>query len=203
MGTGYINVSRVDFIVEAFQAGSEGKVNLTLFGIEEKILEICDNGKDDDADGFIDCNDRKCVTSALCAKFQCRADQKLGILPLDGTTTSAVVQTSNGGDDQMTPCVAAQGGQDAVLDFTLPAKADLKIEWAQVGNHAFALYQNTSDLLACDSGPLIKCTASLGTATGSIPLLAVPAGKYHLVVDADRPGKEGGVVVQFSGFPAK
>jgi hypothetical protein len=27
---------------------------------------------------------------------------------------------------------------------------------------------------------------------------ALAPGRYHLVVDADRPGKEGGVVLQFS-----
>ena len=26
----------------------------------------------------------------------------------------------------------------------------------------------------------------------------LPSGRYHLIIDADRPGKEGGVVVQLS-----
>jgi hypothetical protein len=192
-----------NLIVSAFQAGTEGTVNLTLFGIQEKTLEICDNGIDDDGDGFIDCADLKCVTSPLCAKFACRADQKLGLLPLNDTPTAAVVQTTNGGDDQTTtPCVTAAGGQDAVIDFELPAVADLTIDWAQVGNHDFALYQDASDLLACDAGPLVVCTSSGGNATGMIPLTKVPKGKYHLVIDADAPGKEGGVVVQLSGHPS-
>ena len=29
-----------------------------------------------------------------------------------------------------------------MVDFTVPSKANLKIEWAQAGNHDFALYTN-------------------------------------------------------------
>ena len=50
----------------------------TLFGVQEKTLEICNNGIDDDGDGKIDCADLKCVTSPYCQKFQCRADAELG-----------------------------------------------------------------------------------------------------------------------------
>ncbi len=64
-----------DILVDAFAAGDEGTVNLTLFGVQEKTLEICNNGIDDDGDGKIDCADLKCVTSPYCQKFQCRADQ--------------------------------------------------------------------------------------------------------------------------------
>jgi hypothetical protein len=200
-----LQAGKYNVIVEAFQAGSEGTVNLTLFGIGETVLEICDNGIDDDMDGFTDCMDKKCVTSPLCAKFQCRADQNLGIVPLGVGVpgVNGIVQTSNAGDDQtMTPCVSGAGGQDQVVDFELPGKADITIQWAQVGNHAFALYQNTTSLLACEDNPLINCTASMGSQVGSIPLTGVPKGKYHLVVDAAQAGTEGGVVLQISGVPS-
>jgi len=38
----------------------------------------------------------------------------------------------------------------------------------------------------------------MGTATGMHTFTKLPGGRYHLVVDADAPGKEGGVVLQFS-----
>jgi hypothetical protein len=197
-----IQPGRYNVIVEAFQSGQEGNVDLTLFGIQQTVLEICDNGIDDDHDGATDCNDLKCVTSPLCTRFQCRPDQRLNILPINGTPTSVVVQTTNAGDDQKMTCTSLPGGQDAVIDFQLPAKTDLKIEWAQVGNHAFALYANPSDLLACDAGTLVSCTPSMGVSTGQVNLPGVPFGKYHLVVDADHPGTEGGVAVQLSGTPS-
>jgi hypothetical protein len=193
---------KYNLIVEAFQAGSEGTVDLTLTGFQEKVLEICNNGIDDDGDGFIDCADRKCVTDPQCSQFACRVDDRVGVVVLDGTTvTSAVVQTSNAGDDQQsTPCVSQPGGQDAVVQFELPAKTSLKIEWAQAGNHDFAIYQDTSDLLACDANPLSDCHKTNGASTGSYNV-TLALGKYYLVVDADAPGKEGGVVLQFSGLP--
>jgi hypothetical protein len=188
-----------NLIVQAFQSGDEGTVSLTLSGIAEPVREICDNGVDDDGDGFSDCDDSKCVTAAACAKFACRPDQKVGLLPLDGTPQSAVVQTAMAGDDQkMTACVSATGGQDGVIDFQLPAKADLTLEWAQVGNHDFALYSDEGALFACDAGAAFACLTSDGMATGMHLFSGLPSGRYHLVIDADRPGKEGGVVVQLS-----
>ena len=53
-------------------------------------------------------------------------------------------------------------------------------------------------LLACDAGTQRACVSSMGMATGMHTFPALPGGRYHLVVDADQPGKEGGVVLQFS-----
>ena len=94
-------------IVQAFQSGEEGTVALNLTGLQETVGEICDNGIDDDGDGFIDCADRKCVTSPECAKLACRADQSIGLLPLNGTPSSVVVQTTNAGNNEtLTTCVS-------------------------------------------------------------------------------------------------
>jgi hypothetical protein len=144
----------------------------------------------------------KCVTSPYCQKFVCKADATLGIVPLDGSTVSTTVQTAGNGDKFVSPCATMPGGQDAVVDFTVPSKANLKIEWAQAGNHDFALYTDVNDLAACDAGMLIGCTSSADQSTGAITLAALPGGKYHLIVDADAPGAEGGVVLQLSGAPS-
>jgi hypothetical protein len=188
-----------NIIVQAFEAGSEGTVTLTLTGIQETVREICNNGVDDDRDGFIDCADRKCVTEATCTKFSCRAEQNGGLLPLDGSPVSVVVQTAMAGDDQMTTsCASASGGQDGVIDFQVPALAEVTMQWAQVGDHDFALYDNEGTRLACDAGRQRACVSSAGMATGTHLFSALPPGRYHLVVDADRPGREGGVVLQLS-----
>jgi hypothetical protein len=188
-----------NLIVEAFQTGSEGTLSLSLTGVAEIIREICDNGVDDDKDGATDCMDRKCVTSTICEKFACRPDKSLGLLVLDGSVVSAVVETSAAGDDQtQTACVSAGGGQDGVIDFQLPARSDLTLEWAQVGNHDFALYVNDGAPLSCEAGQSFGCISSGGQATGTKVLPALPAGRYHLVVDADHPGAEGGVAIQLS-----
>jgi hypothetical protein len=192
-----------ELLVDAFAAGKEGTVNLTLFGVEEKVIEICDNGIDDDNNGLTDCKDPACFTSPLCQKFTCKPDRQLGLLPLDGTPTSTTVQTSGNGDNFRNSCSSQTGGQDADVDFTLPARTNLKIEWAQVGNHTFELYPNVNDSASCDAGTPINCTPSGGAQTGSYTLNNVPGGKYHLVVDADRPGSEGGAVLQVSGTAAQ
>jgi hypothetical protein len=193
-----------NLIVQAFQPGSEGTVMLTLSGLGDAIREICNNGIDDDGDGAIDCMDLKCVTDPSCAKFACRADETVGLLPLDGTLTPAVVvQTSTAGNDEATAmCVSAPGGQDAVVDFQLPALADLTVQWAQVGNHALAIYADGGMLLACEASTNLACFKTGGATAGTQVFPKVPMGRYHLVVDADKPGSEGGVVLQLSAKPS-
>ncbi|HXU04363.1 MAG TPA: hypothetical protein VN903_25555 [Polyangia bacterium] len=202
-GCGYsipeLQPGNYNVIIQAFQAGSEGTVTLTLTGIQEQIREICDNGIDDDRDGATDCDDKKCVTEAICAKFACRADATAKLLPLDGTAVLVSVTTTGNMNDQQKMCSTASG-DDAVVDFQLPALADVTMQWAQVGNHNFALYDNKNPNLACDAGTQFACVMSSGTPSGSYVFTKLPGGRYHLVVDAAAPGKEGGAVLQFSAI---
>ena len=189
-------------LVQAFAAGSEGTVDLTLHGVSQRILEICNNGIDDDGDGAIDCNDRKCATDSSCVALRCRPDKQLGLIAIDGSTVSATVQTSGAGNDQQnSTCVSGPGGGDAVVGFTLPGKTDLTIAWAQVGNHALVLYQGDNAQVPCEANALIDCKATANASTGSYTLHSLAAGKYYLVVDADKAGSEGGVILQLSGLP--
>ena len=189
-------------LVQGFTGGSEGTVNLTLRGTNQRVLEICDNGKDDDGDGAIDCNDRKCATDESCTKLRCRPDKQLGLLALDGTTTSVAVQTSGAGNDQTkSTCVSAPTGADTVVGLTLPGKTDLTVEWAQVGNHALVLYKGDNAPVPCEANALVDCRATAAASTGKYVLKGLAAGQYYLVVDADKSGSEGGAILQVSGLP--
>jgi hypothetical protein len=203
-GCGYsipdLQPGEYNLIVQAFQAGDEGVVSITLTGMQELVREICNNGIDDDMDGYTDCADRKCVTSPYCQMMACQVSKDLGLVPLDGSVLSAVIQTSGAGDHEThTACVSEPGGQDGDVDFQLPATADLSIEWAQVGNHVLALYSDDGKLLSCEASTSFGCTPSNGQPTGMKIITALPAGSYHLVIDADKPGAEGGVAIQISG----
>jgi hypothetical protein len=166
-------------------------------------VEICDNGIDDDGDGAIDCNDRKCVSDVHCKNQQCQPDEELGLLRLDGSTLSGTVDTSRASDDQhQSACATGSGGKDAVVEFELPGKTDLTIEWIQFGNHVLAIYQADVVPMPCEANTQINCTATNGASSGSYPLKGLAAGKYYLVVDADKAGSEGAVSLQISGLPS-
>ena len=191
-------------LVQGFAAGSEGTVDLTLSGGAQRTLEICNNGIDDDGDGAIDCDDRKCATNVDCVALKCRPDKQLGLLALDGSTVSVAVQTSGAGDDQhKSSCVSGSGGGDVVVEFKLPGKTDLTIAWAQVGNHALVLYQGDNAKVPCEANTLVDCTATKAVSTGSYVVKGLAAGKYYLVLDADKAGSEGGAVLQLSGLLAQ
>jgi hypothetical protein len=191
-------------LVQAFRRGTEGTVDLRLRGATQRVLEICDNGVDDDGDGAADCDDRKCATEEICTKRRCRPDKDLGLLVIDGSAVSLALQTSGAGNDQTkSTCASAPTGADGVVGFSLPGKTDLTIEWAQVGNHALVLYQADVAPLPCEANTLVECKATAGASTGSYVHKGLPAGQYFLVVDADRAGSDGGVILQLSGFPAQ
>ena len=56
----------------------------------------------------------------------------------------------------------------------------------------------TFDVASTEAGSSFACVSSDGQATGTRLIPGLPAGRYHLVVDADRPGLEGGVALQLS-----
>ena len=81
----------------------------------------------------------------------------------------------------------------------MPAKADVTLEWAQVGNHDFALYSDDGKLLSCEGGMSFGCISSAGASPGMTVFQGLPQGSYHLVIDADQPGSEGGDAIQNFG----
>jgi hypothetical protein len=188
-----------NLIVDAFQMGSEGTVSLTLSGVSEAITEICNNGIDDDGNGLVDCADPSCVTSASCATLACRPDQSLGLLALDGTPVSLAVTTTAAGNDQSSRCTSGTGGQDIDIDFQLPGTTDLTIQWVQLGSNDFAIFSSEGPLFSCDAGAPIACISPGGQSSGQQVVKGLPAGSYHLVVDADASGTEGPVGLRISG----
>jgi len=193
-----------NLVVQAFESGGEGTVDLTLTGIDETILEICDNGIDDDGDGATDCYDIKCAGDPTCEKLACKPDEALGILRLDGTPVKTAVSASISTAQHATSaCVSTKGGGEAAVSFTLTSKADITIEWSQFGNQALVLYKVINEHLPCEANtPAIDCHATAGAATGSYSRTGLAQGTYYLVVDADKPGSEGAVALQIKGLPS-
>ena len=193
-------------IVEAFESGTEGTMQLTLSVLDDRQLEICNNNIDDDMNGLTDCNDPKCFTSQYCTKSQCRADKTINPMPLTGTQVFELVQTSGNGDHGGAGCATTAGGQSAIIGISLTANADLTLQWQQIGNHDFALYTNDGQQAPCDAGTQLQCTKGGGAnQSGNTSWTNVPEGNYWLVVAADAPDgttiSSGSVDVALSGLP--
>jgi hypothetical protein len=145
--------------------------------------------------------DLKCVTSPLCGKSLCGVNQTFGLVPLDGSALGPIaVQTTGAGDNQTSMCTSGSGGQDSVVDFQLPGTTDLTIQWGQIGRHDFTIFPDGGSLMACDAQSAVACIHAADQRTGSQTISRLPKGKYHLVVDADTAGDEGGVLLQISGI---
>jgi hypothetical protein len=194
-------------IVEAFTPGSEGTMNLTLSIVDDRQLEICNNGIDDDNNGLIDCADPKCATSIYCVKQQCRPDQTIDPMPLTGTNVFKLVQTAGNGVVAQAPCATTPGGQTAVVELTLTANADLKVQWNQLGNHVVSVWNDAGAQLPCDAGALLACAPAVGmNQPGMATFSKVPQGRYYLIVQGDAPDgavqSSGSVSLAISGTPS-
>ena len=183
-------------VVEAFQPGKEGTMALQLSAVDDHAQEICNNGKDDDGDGKIDCQDSNCSTKPLCQGQTCTPEQRLGLAVKGGPQLSVALTTSGAGDRNSASC-ALGGGEDAVASFTLAESADLALEFAQLGNHVFAIYEDKGVGYACDAAP-IACQSGTSQATGKLLFPSLPPGQYFLVVEAISGGAEGSVVMRLA-----
>ncbi len=185
-------------IVEGLKAGSEGKVNLTLSSIPDEATEICNNGIDDDMDGFTDCADKKCATYVGCLKTQCTADATIDPMPLDGSPVFKLVQTAGAKAVATLPCATKPGGDDAVVFLNMPAQANLEVDFTQIGNHDVAVYPDLGQGILCDAAPALICVQSGGMGSGMVTVPNVPQGKYWVVIGADSPGQEGSASLRFT-----
>ncbi len=187
-------------IAEAFQAGKEGTLNLTLSSIFDRALEICNNKIDDDVDGFIDCADKKCATSPYCIQKQCKADDTIDPMPVGGTKVDKLLTTVGKQVTAQPSCEAAPGGGNAVIFLNMPKKANLTVGFLQFGNHVFAIYPYLGAGLICEAASAIGCQASNGSGSGTVTFNDVPAGKYWFIVAASKPGTESSIALEFTAL---
>lgn len=183
-------------IVEGFKPGSEGTFNINLSAYSGTAQEICNNGKDDDGDGLIDCADFNCTASPLCANKTCSPDKVVGTLTPGGKTLSTAVTTSNNGDKYKTTC-ATNSGEEAVIGFSMAKQGDVEVDFAQFGDHVIGLYADKGTGLSCSASPQ-GCQKTGGKASGKIVFKSVHIGKYFLIIDADKKGQEGSVLLKLT-----
>ncbi|HZU81986.1 MAG TPA: hypothetical protein VE987_03670 [Polyangiaceae bacterium] len=191
-------------IVEALAAGDEGPVNLTLSSIQDRALEICDNGIDDDMDGYTDCADRKCATSPHCIAQACKADASIDPMPTTGVTVDEFFDTTNMTATAKPACQAMSGGRNATVYINLPQQATLTVDWFQGfgSDHVLAVYPDIGAGLICQAaGHDDGCVPTMAAMTGTATFMSLAQGKYWLVIAADKPGTEGPISLKISAAP--
>jgi hypothetical protein len=156
-------------VVDGFGPGSDGNyvLNITL-----DVDEICDNGDDDDEDGFTDCADVDCAGSDECAAVDCPAETLGGALGevASGDTTgeSFSFEHDCGGD-----------GPDVAYNWTAPSTGGFDIE-------ADADFDVDIAVFAGCEGEELTC------GTGGRTLLDLTEGDtVTIVVDGEDPSEFG------------
>jgi hypothetical protein len=122
-------------------------------------------------------------------------------MPLDGSAVFELFKTDMAPSQASPPCVVMPGGGTAVIFLNMPNVANLTVDFNQFGNHVLAVYPYLGAGLLCDAGKPFGCWQSMGAMAGSATFPKVPAGKYWVVIAADKPGDEGQIGLRFSAKP--
>ena len=123
-------------------------------------------------------------------------------MPLNGMPEIVNVDTIGKQVTAQPPCETKVGGGNAVVFLNLPADANLKADYSQAfSNHVFAIYPDLGVGLICEAGKSLACFPSNGANTGMLTFPRLVAGKYWLIVAADKPGTEGAVTLRLTATP--
>ena len=178
-------------------AGQRGHRQPDADGHQERSVEICNNGIDDDGDGATTAPTASASPQPICARFTAAPTRPSGLLPLDGTPVS-VRDPDGDGHGRSDRAVRERAGR-AGRRRRLPGPRWPTSRWngpRSATTTSRSTTTRTPARLRC--GKQFACVQSGGIATGTHVFTKPPPGRYHMVVDADAPGKEGGVVLQFS-----
>jgi hypothetical protein len=169
--------------VNVLLEGNSG--NLSVFASQEYV---CDDGIDDDADGYMDCDDDEdCWFDANCGGAQCPNFELIDPVTYTVVDGNSVLQSTvaTSGDDEQASCFAS-GGQDNSYRYTANETGCLQV----------VAYSDSIDvsLTAMDScgGSELDCNASdsyfanyFGTTYAAyIPVDVTAGNNYIIVVDA-------------------
>ncbi len=185
-----------NIVVDGGFAGDAGDYGIHIETFAPAAKETaCNNGIDDDGDTLLDCNDKDCLASPLCAKAAgetCTDPYELFNGPVidKGEVVSITYKgnTSPMKKDLTGSCDSAdtKASPDMVFSFTLsdPMWLTASHDFEGLVYPAFYLLDS-----GCSTGKELACTTSgEEPAELSLPLAA---GTYFIVVDGSYPGDSG------------
>lgn len=178
-----LSPARYFLLVDAVSGDRTGVGEVTV-EVLDPLLELCDDGVDDDSDGLTDCVDPDCVADPVClpeaachdatdndldgyadcADFDCVGGPACGpgacVADRDLGLLSAglplwtSVDTTGAPDRFVTSCARLGGGGDVVLSFRVETWGDLRIDAAEHG------FSDHAVALACQPGSGRGCDAA-------------------------------------------
>jgi hypothetical protein len=170
---------------ETTDTGEDGTTDTDSEPLE---YEICDNGFDDDWNGFADCVDPECSTTDSCACIDEDAGDLLGTLWTG--------EISGNGDDAQGPCTATGGGED--IQFTWTPPEDGCYELTTAGSE-FDTTLAVGD--AWCGGEILACNDDAGGLHSTVTVSAQAGRSILVLADAYDQYSEGNLVVSVQAGP--
>jgi len=172
------------FIMVDAVTGDRTGIGTVELAVYDPLVELCDDGVDDDADGDVDCDDADCTTDPIClpevachddldndgddrvdcADFDCVGSPACGqggcVADRDlgviqpGAPALITVDTSGAADLFGASCARGGGGGDVVVALELSSAGDLVINGMQLG------FSDHAVALMCQAGSGSGCDAA-------------------------------------------
>jgi len=189
--------ARYFVLVDAVSGDRTGIGEVTV-SVYDPLVELCDDGVDDNGDGRVDCADPSCAADPVClpemqchdgldndgdgfvdcADFDCVGTAACGAGACQATRDLGVLQpnapaliavdTTGASDLYTTRCARGGGGGDVVLRFRTGTTGDLAINGHQLN------FSDHAVALMCAAGPGSACDAAEHTCTdGGAPGLPI------------------------------
>src|SRR6266700_267571 len=122
-------------IVESYPS-TPGSTTVRLSTGVVQVMEICNNGVDDDKNGLTDCQDSACVNSTVCAGSECTPDTSVGSLVIGQAPKPVTVSTTAAPNRYTFSCAGMSAGGDRTIAFTLAEAGGVDVVFTQTGDHA-------------------------------------------------------------------
>jgi len=164
--------------------GYDGAVSAYTLALSCSLVEICDNGIDDDGDGLVDCDDSACTGDAACASGTCSAGWSLTCETGDtwnngsfGSTAQITDYTCPGGS------LLGESGREYAYRYDATFDGDVTVDAT-----GFAAGQDLDVFVLEETGrgcDARDCVAA-GTAAGNsetVTFTAAEGVRYYVVVD--------------------
>ena len=119
-----------------------GATTVTLSTGSVATPEICANGRDDDGNGLIDCQDAACKNHASCVGSQCVPDLNVGTLVVDGPARTATANLAH--RDRRLPVHLLGGHRRAATSRSRsrwPRRRGWRSSSSRPGRSIFALFR--------------------------------------------------------------
>lgn len=188
------------FILKSLSPQSEGVMDLRIWAVRNRQVEVCNNGFDDDGNGLVDCDDPVCFGVGQCVAPVCIPDLDVGDIGYQ-TSVERTIDTSDGIDLYRTRCARGDGKAKVVrLNLLQPMALGFDCANLDGADNILQLDAQVDAYEQCDEHLLVCADPKVMPFGCYFVVPNLQAGRYNVIVSAFQAGGEGSTRLRLFGY---